>query len=281
MARTLDLTSLRSFATVAELGGVTKAAQRLNLTQSAVSMQIKRLEESLDRTLLRRTGRGVAISPDGEVLLSYARRMVRLNDEAWRRMTADDFEGEVRIGAPGDLIQPHMPIVLKRFRREFPRAKLQLATSFTVVLLKQLERGELDLILTTERGLQPGGVTIDQVPLKWYGAPGGDAYKRDPLPFGSERHCTFRNPAISALETAGRAWSVAIDTTSDSAIFATTAADLAVTAQLMGHQPHGLEQIPDGVLPDLPPFHINMYRSGAGSALMDAIAEMIADAYQE
>ena len=104
MPRNLDLTALRSFVTVAECGGVTRAAGQRNLTQSAVSMQLKRLEEALDQPLLDRTGRGVTLTAQGEQLLSYGRRMMALNDEVWARMTHQAFEGEIVLGVPHDVV---------------------------------------------------------------------------------------------------------------------------------------------------------------------------------
>ena len=104
--RNLDIAALRSFVTVAELGGVTRAAERLNLTQSAVSMQLKRLEAALDPQLLAREGRGIGLTREGEQLLGYGRRMVRLNDEAWDRMMHAEFQGRVNFGVPEDIVRP-------------------------------------------------------------------------------------------------------------------------------------------------------------------------------
>lgn len=104
MPRNLDLTALRSFVAVADTGGVTKAAGLLHLTQSAVSMQLKRLEESLDAPLLDRAGRGIALTAQGEQLLSYARRMLVLNDEVYGKLTSNAYEGEVTLGVPHDII---------------------------------------------------------------------------------------------------------------------------------------------------------------------------------
>ena len=104
MPRNLDLTALRSFVTVAETGGVTRAAGFLNLTQSAVSMQLKPLEESLNVPLLDRSSRSIALTAAGEQLLGYAKQMVALNDEAWGRLTAEEFEGEITLGVPHDII---------------------------------------------------------------------------------------------------------------------------------------------------------------------------------
>ncbi|MEL6218310.1 MAG: LysR family transcriptional regulator, partial [Pseudomonadota bacterium] len=126
MIRNLDLTALRSFVTVAETGGVTKAAHQLNLTQSAVSMQIKRLEDMLQQPLLDRAGRRVALTAHGEQLLGYGRRILAINDEVISRMMHTSFEGEVRFGVPTDIVYPNIPRVLRQFDREFPRVKIQL-----------------------------------------------------------------------------------------------------------------------------------------------------------
>ena len=138
MARNLDVTALRSFVAVADEGKVTAAAARLNLTQSAVSMQLKRLEEALDQALFDRSGRGVALTSEGELLLSYARRMIALNDEIWSRMTHEDFEGELIFGVPHDIVYPHVPTVLRRFARKRRRGLIAAGLIATAALLAWL-----------------------------------------------------------------------------------------------------------------------------------------------
>ena len=132
MPRNLDLTALRSFVTVAETGGVTRAAGFLNLTQSAVSMQLKRLEEALDLQLLDRTSRSVSLTASGEQLLGYAKRMLELNDEAWGRLTSGEYEGQIVLGVPHDIVLPALPRVLARFAAEYPRVNVQLISSYTI-----------------------------------------------------------------------------------------------------------------------------------------------------
>jgi DNA-binding transcriptional LysR family regulator len=156
MPRHLDLPALRSLVTVAEVGGVTRAAGRLHLTQSAVSMQLKRLEDALGQPLLDRTGRGVALTAQGEHLVAHARRLLALNDEIWGRMTAQEFEGEVNFGVPHDIIYPHVPVVLQTFAADYPRVRVVLHSSFTTDLKTRMARGEMDLILTTEAGTDAG-----------------------------------------------------------------------------------------------------------------------------
>jgi len=159
MIRNLDMTALRAFVTVADVGGVTKAAGRLHLTQSAVSMQLKRLEEAMGQALLDRSARSIALTGHGEQLLTYGRRILKLNDEVWGRMTDQAYEGEITFGVPADIVYPHIPGVLQTFAREFPRVKVQLISSFTSILKEQLDRGEVDMILTTESALEAGGET--------------------------------------------------------------------------------------------------------------------------
>ena len=129
MPRNLDLTALRAVVTVADAGGVTRAAGRLNLTQSAVSMQLKRLEEALAQPLLDRSGRGIALTAHGEKLLSYGRRILAINDAVWAEMQDAKYEGEIRFGVPHDIIYPRIPGVLQRFAAEFPRVKVTLTSS--------------------------------------------------------------------------------------------------------------------------------------------------------
>ena len=132
--RNIDITTLRSFMAVADQGGVTRAAGYLNLTQSAVSMQLKRLEESLDAALIDRTGRKVSLTGEGELLLTYARRMVALNDEVVGRLMETSYEGELILGVPHDIVYPQIPQILKRFNAAYPRVKVHLKSSSTVKL---------------------------------------------------------------------------------------------------------------------------------------------------
>ena len=281
MARNLDLTALRSFVAVAETGGVTKAAHQLHLTQSAVSMQLKRLEESLNQPLLNRSGRGVALTNQGELLLSYGRRMLALNDEALARMTDDAFEGEIRFGVPCDIIYPNIPSILQRFDRAFPRVRVNLYSSYTSKLKSKIESGELDLILTTEDECGPQGETVCMQRLVWVGAPGGNAFRARPLRLAFERDCLFRPWVQRALDERGIAWEMAVDTRATRTVEASVSADLAVHAMLESAVSPHLEPISHGdTLPDLPSTRINMYRAqNAKGALVDALEEMVRTAY--
>mgnify|MGYP000601475733 CR=1 FL=1 len=151
--RNLDITALRSFVAIAETGGVTRAAGVLNLTQSAVSMQIKRLEESLDLKLLERSGRQVVLSPHGEQLVTYARRIINLNDEIMTRLTDKGFEGKISLGIPHDIVYPVVPKVLQMFRAQFPRVDVKLTASYSRALHEGLERGDSYIAAVADEAL--------------------------------------------------------------------------------------------------------------------------------
>ena len=276
MPRNLDLTTLRSFAAVADAGGVTRAAGFLNLTQSAVSMQIKRLEDSLGLDLLDRTGRGVALTAAGEQLLSYARRMLALNDEAWTRLTCKSFEGEIVLGVPHDVIHPVIPRVLQGFSAAFPRMNVRLVSANTVDLRADFARGAADLILTTEDEADDSGETLAVAPLVWVGAIGGSAWRQRPLRLAFCDSCIFRSIAIGALERAQIPWERAVSAVQIHAVEAVISADLAVAAFLDGAAPATGETLPAGALPPLGLSRIKLYVSAvAPSPPLEALADMI------
>jgi len=281
MPRNLDLTALRSFVTVSDAGGVTRAAAQLNLTQSAVSMQLKRLEETTGQPLIDRSGRGVALTPQGEQLAGYARRMLALNDEAWGRLTNQAFEGEINFGVPHDVIYPHVPRAMHRFAAEFPRVKVQLHSSFTHLLKEQLARGEMDVILTTEADLGANGEVLDRQPLVWIGGQGGQTWRTRPVRFASVSRCIFKRPAIDALDAAGLPWELAVDAQSFSAVDASVSADLAICVQLASAVPAHCEAVRHGgALPDLPDYLVNMYvTDGPAAPLAARLAEFVRQGY--
>lgn len=258
--RNLDITTLRSFVAVADSGGVTRAAGFLHLTQSAVSMQLKRLEEMLGLSLLDRSGRTIALTASGEQLLVYARRMTALNDEVISRLTDHAFEGEIKLGVPHDVVYPAVPQVLKQFHAAFPRVKVHLEASYTRTLKDQFAKGDCDVIVTTETGVDQGGEMLAVKPLVWVGAPGGNAWRQRPLQLAFCRYCVFRAHIIAELDAEGIPWEMSVDTESDRTIEAAVSADLAVHAMIAGTQPPYLEIIDHGgILPALPVQQINLY----------------------
>lgn len=281
MMRNLDMTTLRSFLAVAEHGGVTRAAVALNLTQSAVSMQLKRLEELLGLELLDRSNRRVSLTASGEQLLGYARRIIHLNDEVVGRLTDQVYEGEIVLGVPHDIVYPVIPRVLQLFNASFPRVNVNLRSSSTVKLREALQRGEVDLILTTEEGVGEGGETLTEMPLRWSGAIGGQAWKKRPLRLAFCNVCIFRPIVLRKLEEAGIDWEMAVDSEDDRAVEALVSADLAVGALLEDSIPPHLEPInPGKALPDLGSQKINLYgASHSRDEVRLQLAELIRQGY--
>ena len=278
--RNLDITTLRALVAVTDHGGVTRAAAMLNLTQSAVSMQIKRLEEMLGLSLFDRGNRRVSLTASGEQLVRYARRILALNDEAVGRLTEDLYEGELRLGVPHDIVYPVVPRVLKQFNAAYPRVNVHLRSSSTVKLREEFARGEVDLILTTEEGVDDGGETLTEMALRWTGAPGGTSWKRRPLRLAFCTNCIFRPIVLRKLEQAGIDWEMAVLSEDDRAVEALVSADLAVGALLEDSIPPHQEAIePGGALPDLGVQKINLYARAGGNVLIDPLADMLRQGY--
>lgn len=266
MKRDIDVGLLRAFAAVAETGGVTSAARLLNLTQAAVSQQIRRLEEFFNLTLFDRQQRRLELTPTGDRLLAYAQRILSLNDEIWGVMSSPDFEGEVRLGVPHDIVTSFVPPILKNFNQCWPRVRVTLICQPTLKLIRMLEGGEIDLTLTTEKDPCGEGGLLMPDQLVWVGARGGEAYKRRPLPvsFG-DNSCAFRATTVRALGGAEMDWRLTCETSDFTPYCATIEGDLAVAPMLTASVPRNLQILgPEFNLPLLPLFYINLRLPGAG-----------------
>ena len=281
LARFLDLAALRSFIAVAETGGVTRAATRVNLTQSAVSMQLKRLEEAVGQSLFERSRKRMTLTSHGEQLLSYARRLLELNDEVWARMTDVEYEGEVVLGAPHDIVYPNVPIALRQFARAYPRVRFTLQSLYTHALKEAFAAGEIDVILTTETEPDRGSEVLSERPIVFVGAPGGVAWQARPLPLAFETHCIFRPWVQRALDDAGISWTMAVESMSIRTVQALASADFAVHAALDFTVPRELEVIAHGgALPELPRTKVALYvAEGPNAHLASKLAEVIRDVW--
>lgn len=283
MARNLDLTALRAFSVTADMGSVTRAASFLNLTQSAVSMQIKRLEESLGRQFFFRSAKKLILTPEGEQLLAYARRMLALNDEVLARLNDVAFEGELRLGVPHDIVYPAIPDILKIMAQRYPRLRINLTSSFTTIMREALSRGELDLILTTEEEPGPGGEALSRHDLVWVGAKGGTAWQGRPLRLGFEESCKFRPIAQAQLDAAGIPWEMGFFGRSNEAVQAMITADLALTVRMQGSYPETCAPIPAHAdLPALGTTTICLYDGGLQKGqVVEDLKELLRARYSE
>ena len=280
LTRNLDISALRSFVAVADLGGMTRAAGKLNLTQSAVSMQVKRLESVFEVSLVERVGRGVALTSEGQQLLGYCRQILRLNDEAWQRLTHEAFEGQVTFGVPEDLVFPIVPSIMREFAAAFPRASVRLLSSQTRTLKEKLAEGSVDIILTTEPFESGKGECLHKSPLKWFTAAGSDIYINRPIPIAYERKCIFMPLVVSALENADIPWEMpySADDWRDMTTF--VSAGLAVQANMAHIKKPNWEEVPaDAGLPSLPDFGVFLYVHDDAPELAMQMAGFVRDEY--
>jgi DNA-binding transcriptional LysR family regulator len=261
MRRDIDIALLRSFVAVVETGTVTGAANLLNLTQAAVSQQLKRLEELFGTELFERHHKRLALKPSGERLMAHAQRLIALNDQVWDTMRAPAYEGEVRLGVPHDVVGPYMPPILKRFDKAWPRVRVSLKCTTTPQLHESLRKGEVDLILTTEQRCGQHGEVLLEDDLVWTGAINGTAHLREPLPLSiGDTTCEFRPTVLKALRDHRCDWRPVCEISNMEALFASIEADLAVGAFLRTTLPHYLQEVEsDPRLPTMPKFLINMY----------------------
>ncbi len=260
--KNLDLGTLRSVATIADAGSMTRAATRLFMTQSAISMQVKRLENNLGFSIFDRSVQGMRPTVEGQQLLHFAQQMLALNDEAMGRLTSPDYEGQVRLGVPADVIYPLIPGILREFSRDFPRVQIKFSSSGTYVLKSEFRKGLQDIVLTTEKTATRGGRVISTQPLVWTGAEDGIAWKKRPLPLGFARHCAFREGVTRVLDDAAIDWIDLVASEDALASEAMTSADLCVTAELESAIHSNRVVIEHGSqLPELPHFTIVLYAS--------------------
>ncbi|PWC34661.1 LysR substrate-binding domain-containing protein [Azospirillum sp. TSO35-2] len=249
----LDIDALRAFVTVADAGGFTAAADRLGRTQSAVSVKIKKLEETLGRRVFERTSRSLALTHDGELLLGYARRMLDLNDETVRRFTEPAAEGELRLGVAEYFLSDHLPQVLGRFAKLHPRLHIDVRVGLCAELVDGLEAGDLDLVISRRDAGETRGRAIWTEPLRWVAAPTLEIPTDGPLPFCAlPAPCVFRNRGLAALGEAGRPWRVVYTSASVMGVQAAVRAGLGVAVLSESSVPDGARRLgPEDGLPEL------------------------------
>jgi len=241
----LDLDLLRGFVTVAERGGFTAAGVALGLTQSAISLKVKRLEEILGRRVLERGGRGVRLTREGETLLAYARRILALNDEAVRRMIAPPVAGRLRLGVADHFLPRNLAPVLARFSRAYPDVRLEVEVGRSHELRAAMAEGRLDLVLGKRRDGETEGRPIFTETIVWAAAPEWSPPADRPLPIAMlPQGCMFRDRALAALARAGLAFEVVFTSASLPGVAAAAQAGLAATVLGRTGLPPGLAELP-------------------------------------
>ncbi len=275
----LDLDVLRTFVAIAETGSFTTAANAVFRTPSAVSMQIKKLEDILGRAVFTRDARSVALTTDGEMLLGYARRLLAINREAVSKFIVPDIVGVVRLGSPEDYGERVLPHVLKRFAQTHPSIAVDVTIDQSPSLRRRMDDRALDITLITNSlsRAHPGAEELLTEQLVWAGAKGGCAHMREPLPLSIwEEGCSWRTRALEALSRDGRNYRVAYMSAHTAAQRAAIMADLAVAPMPRSFLAGDMVELgtQDG-LPKIGDYTLAMLVSPDASAPVRAVADHI------
>jgi DNA-binding transcriptional LysR family regulator len=249
----LDLELLRSFVSVVDAGGFTRAGERVHRTQSTVSQQIKRLEEDVGQPLLNRSGKDVTPTEAGERLLSYARRLLALAEEARDVMTRPNHEGAVRLGVPEDFAAYRLTKLLGAFARSHTHLRLDVRADQSTRLKHDLERGDLDLALFKRAAGEKGGIAAWPERVHWVTSKSHPIQaKTGSVPLiGYPAGCLYRARAIHDLESAGRAWHMAYTSSNLAGIQAAVAAGmgLSILSEMAIQADHRVLTAKDGFSP--------------------------------
>jgi DNA-binding transcriptional LysR family regulator len=278
MTALIDVDQLRAFIAIAETGSFTRAADVVFKTQSAVSMQMKRLEERIGRPIFVRDGRASKLTEDGERLLDYARRIVKLNVEALAAFDDKELSGRVRLGVPDDYADRYLPEIMARFSRAYPGVELTVICEPSVDLLQRIDANGIDLAIVTNCEHMRPAETFRRERLLWVTSSRHSTHKEEPLPLALGRPtCTWRKLAIERLETVDRSCRLLYASSSAGAVAAAVLSGLAVSVlPESGLRPGMRILTPADGFPELPPCSIGLLRSlHESSALADALAEHI------
>jgi DNA-binding transcriptional LysR family regulator len=280
MLPNLDVDQLKTFLAIADTGSFTRAADDVNKTQSAVSMQMKRMEEQLGRPLFAKDGRGVRFTADGERLLEYACRIVALSDEAVSAFTRPDITGTIRFGTPDDYAERFLPEILARFSRTHPLVTVDVECISSIVLKDRIANGELDLAIISTGGATPTGEIIRREPLIWATSARHSAHLLETLPVAvASMGCAWRKLAEDGLMKMGRGYRIAYTSSNSAAIDAAVLQGLAVGAMPEMCLRAGMRMLgEDEGFPPLGYFDIGLIRkAGRPVAAIDALARHVKD----
>lgn len=273
----LDIDQLRSLVAIAETGSFTKAAEVVFKTQSAVSMQMKRLEEQLGRAIFMKEGRGTRLTEDGERLLDYARRIIRLNAECVASFSDAVLSGRVRLGVPDDYADRYLPEILCRFTKSHPKVEVTVVCEPTPMLIERVQSGDLDLAITSLPLFSPGE-TAEIVRLErllWVTSGQHRAHEEDIVPLALGRPtCGWRQVATERLQAAKRPFRVLYASWNSSAITSAVMCGLAVGVLPESGLRAGMRVLgPSDGFPPLPEVKIALVRNkSADSSLTSALA---------
>jgi molybdate transport repressor ModE-like protein len=276
-----DTVLLRTFAAICDSGSFTKAAREVNLTQSAVSLHLKRLEDQVGSRLIVRNARGVRLTEHGEVLLSYARRILALYKEAEHRLSRDSG-GLIRIGAPEYFDLHTLSSLLGQFSARYPAVRLQIELGIGPDISALLDEGELDLAIVSSEIREGDGVSLCRERRVWAAGRAMQLDPEQPAPLALyPPFCRWRQLALEELDRAGRAWTLVLQSAGTTGIVAALDAGLAITIFPEFNLPNSLKSLGSAeALPALPDFEFVLRRSRNSSLVADHLADMIINFFQ-
>ena len=272
---------LRTFLAIVETGSFSAAAMRVGRTPSAVSMQVKRLEDTIGRRLFERDSRTVRLTPHAEAIAPEARRWLEEGAALLGHLRAPELTGHVSIGIPDDYASVHMPPILKRFARSHPGVQVEVTCLDSGDLIAMLRAGTLDATLATFTDVDDQtGLLVDPVreeQIVWLGAAGGEAALERPLPLAvAATGCMWRRTAITALERAGLAYRVAYMSGLSAGQLAAVAADLAIAPLPLCLARDSVERVgKEANLPDLPTTQMSFARRSNADPLVRALFDHV------
>lgn len=285
LTTTLDLDALRSFVTGIECGSFAMAATRLCRSTSAVSAQLKKLEQQCGAELVVKNGRHLALTRNGEIVMGYARRLLALNDEAQRALKGELLQGEIRIGMQEDFGESLMPGILGEFKRHHPGMRIIARVDRNRALLDALDDNALDMALLWQpESVQREGKLIGQFQLEWIQHAEFDVStllaQGEPLPLVMfESPCIMRSRAIACLDQAGIPWRVMFVSHSLSGIWAAVQAGLGITVRTRVGMPGNL-RVAGNILPS--PGHLGItLMSGQGNEAAQGARAMLGQLMEE
>jgi DNA-binding transcriptional LysR family regulator len=262
---TLDLAIMRTLLAAVETGSFAAAARKVGRSESAVSLQIKRLEEQIGEPVFLRTGKQMTLTGTGARLVEYARRLLDLNDEALSVASDNSIGGTVTLGVPHDVTETWLPAVIEGFRRSHPSATLKVVEGRSAILLSRLADEQIDLAIVFSATTPKGALWSADLAMVWIGRDDFGLRKNEPLQLAAfDPPCFFRSAAIASLEGADIDWSIGYASNTLPDLWSAVKLGLGVAVRTPAAVPTGLT-ILDGKqgLPDLPPFHVSL----CGSAM--------------
>ncbi|MBS7540404.1 LysR substrate-binding domain-containing protein [Ancylobacter lacus] len=275
----LDIDQLRTFMAIAESGSFTKASEVVHKTQSAVSMQMKRLEERVGKPIFARDGRASKLTEEGERLLDYARRIVKLNMEALASLANAELSGRVRLGVPDDYADRYLPEIMARFSNTHPHVELTVVCDPSHDLIDRIDTGDLDLAIITDCDTHHRETElIRREQLLWVGSSRHAAHIEAPIPLALGRQtCQWRQEAIERLQSIGKPFRILYTSSNSTAVSAAVLSGLAISVLPESGLRPGMRVLgPSDGFPALAPCRIGLLRNRhEPSALADALAQHV------